>query len=151
MRIEQIQHIGLVWLAWALAATGVAYAQTATEKVILSFGNFPHGANPYAPVIRDADGNFYGTTYQGGQANAGVVYKLSASGQQTVLYSFTGGADGLNPYSGVIRSSTGNLYGTTYQGGTANSGVVYRVSPSGQENVLYSFTAAPTGATPTRA
>jgi uncharacterized repeat protein (TIGR03803 family) len=97
-------------------------------------------------VIGDSAGNLYGTTYFGGAANAGVVYQLDTSGQETVLYSFTGGADGAHPRAGVIRDCAGNLYGTAVEGGAA--GAVYRVDPAGQETVLYSFTNGATGGYP---
>jgi uncharacterized repeat protein (TIGR03803 family) len=59
-----------------------------------------------------------------------VVYKVDTTGQETVLYSFTDGADGARPfYAGVIRDSAGNLYGTTYNGGTKNIGVVFEIRP----------------------
>jgi uncharacterized repeat protein (TIGR03803 family) len=76
------------------------------------------------------------------------VYKLDTASHETVLYSFTGGADGRNPYGGVIRDSAGNLYGTTVEGGTANSGVVYKLDTTGHETVLYSFTGGPDGGGP---
>ena len=99
-------------------------------------------------MIRDSAGNLYGTTEAGGTANAGVVFKVDTAGQETVLYSFTGGADGGSPYAGVIRDSAGNLYGTTWDGGTANAGVVYKVDTAGQETVLYSFTGGADGGSP---
>src|ERR1019366_2241805 len=149
------QRTGLVWLACALAAMGTAPAQTATETVIHGFANFPQGASPYGTPIRDAAGNLYGTTNQGGRANAGVVFQLDASGHQGVLYSFTGGADGGSPYAGVIRDSAGNLYGTTFRGGIAGTGAaglgaggVYKVDPAGHETVLYSFTGGADGSGP---
>jgi hypothetical protein len=57
------------------------------------------------------------------------VYKLAPSGQETVLHSFTGGADGVSPETNVIRDSAGNLYGTCPDGGTAGSGVLYKMAP----------------------
>jgi len=196
--VHVYRRIGLIRLACAFSALGIAQAQTATETVIHAFGNFPQGANPYAPlflgaqgalygttdeggaanlgvvfkfdvagykalhsfmggtdgaspyagVTADSAGNLYGTTYQGGPANAGVVYKLDGSGKETVLYSFTGGVDGANPYAGVTLDSAGNLYGTTYQGGAANLGVVFKVDLSGQETVLHTFTGVLDGANP---
>jgi uncharacterized repeat protein (TIGR03803 family) len=131
-----------------LSALGALQAQAATESVIYSFANFPRGSNPYAPLTRDSAGNLYGTTNQGGQANLGVVFQVDPSGNQTVLYNFKGGADGANPYAGVIRNSAGNFYGTTYQGGAANAGVVYRTDASGHEKVLYSFTGGADGGNP---
>jgi uncharacterized repeat protein (TIGR03803 family) len=135
-------------IACMVVAVAGLHAQTATETALLSFADFPHGANPYAPLTRDAAGNLYGTTNQGGGADLGVVFILTPSGTMKVLHSFQGGADGANPYSGVALDSAGNLYGTTYGGGPANAGVVYKVDTSGAETVLYSFTAGAGGANP---
>ena len=107
----------------------------------------PIGTRRHAGVIRDSAGNLYGTTELGGAANTGVAYKLDTTGHETVLYSFTGGADGAYPV-GVIRDSAGNLYGTTDSGGAANSGVVYKLDTAGHETVLYSFTGGADGAQP---
>jgi uncharacterized repeat protein (TIGR03803 family) len=98
----------------------------------------PGGGNPSA-LPADPEGNLYGTTLLGGAAGEGVVFKLDTSGRETVLHTFTGGTDGGEPEAGVIRDSGGNLYGTTFSGGAAGAGVVYMLSPSGQETVLYSF------------
>src|ERR1017187_8419615 len=136
------QRSSLLWLAGALAAMGIApaQAQTPSETVLHAFGSVPKGAYPYAGLIRDSAGNLYGTTYQGGKANAGVVYGVDAAGQEKVLYSFTGLADGGNPYGGVVPDSAGNLYGTTSAGGTSGYGVVFKLDKAGQETVLYAFT-----------
>jgi uncharacterized repeat protein (TIGR03803 family) len=126
----------------------MAHSQTPTETVIYSFSTFPYGANPYAPLVRDAEGNLYGTTNQGGLADVGLVFRLSPSGKETVLHNFMGGSDGANPYSGVLLTASGSLYGTTYQGGDSNAGVVYEISPSGKETVLYSFSGGADGGNP---
>jgi uncharacterized repeat protein (TIGR03803 family) len=102
---------------------------TGHETVLYSFTGGADGGQPLTPVVRDSAGNLYGTTSAGGTSGAGVVYKVDATGHETVLYSFTGGVDGSDP-QGVIRDSAGNLYGTTYAGGTKNSGVVFEVKPS---------------------
>ena len=115
--------------------------------VIHSFTGGIDGAQPYSGVIADSQGNLFGTTYQGGLFGMGVVYKIDRTGKQTVLHSFTGGTDGGLPYAGVILDEVGNLYGTTYAGGIACEpvsttllcGVVYKMSPAGEESVLYSF------------
>jgi uncharacterized repeat protein (TIGR03803 family) len=135
------------WLTCGLAAASIAQAQP-TESVILSFASFPRGASPYAPLTRDSSGNLYGTTNQGGQSNAGLVFEVDSSGTQAVLYNFTGGADGGSPYAGVIRSSGGEIFGTAYQGGAANAGVVYKLDPYGKETVLHSFTGGADGGNP---
>src|ERR1022692_672141 len=123
------------------ANAGVVYKVNTAgrEKVLYSFTGGADGSFPYAGVIRDSAGNLYGTTTAGGASNSGVVYKVNTAGQETVLYSFTGAADGGLPFAGVIRDSAGNLYGTTTAGGASNSGVVYKVNTAGQETVLYSF------------
>ncbi|HXM21704.1 MAG TPA: choice-of-anchor tandem repeat GloVer-containing protein [Terriglobales bacterium] len=116
-----------------------------TETVLYTFcsvSGCTDGQYPYAPLVRDAAGNLYGTTQYGGTSNLGVVFKLSATGTETVLHSFTGGADGVYPYSGLFRDSAGNLYGTTESGGTSNLGVVFKMSKAGKETVLHSFTGA---------
>jgi uncharacterized repeat protein (TIGR03803 family) len=107
---------------------------------------FKEGTGPNG-VILTADG-LYGTTLGGGTANDGVVYKLDASAHYTVLHNFTGGSDGKSPYAGVIRDSAGNLYGTTYSGGTAGRGLVYKLDTAGNYTVLYNFTILADGANP---
>ena len=118
------------------------------QTVLYSFmGGTGDGGNPNAGVIRDSAGNLYGTA-GGGSAHRGVVFKLNAAGQETVLYSFTGGPDGGNPYAGVIRDPAGHLYGTTVYGGTPGYGVVFELDPAGHETVLYSFTGGADGGNP---
>jgi uncharacterized repeat protein (TIGR03803 family) len=126
----------------------VALAQPASEVVLHNFVAPPRGSDPTAGVIRDSAGNLYGTATEGGAFNSGVVYKLDKTGKQTVLYSFTGGADGSEPHAGLIRDSAGNLYGTTRFGGTFKSGVVYKLEKTGKETVLYSFTGGTDGSQP---
>jgi len=129
---------------------GVVFELDATGQytVLYGFTGGADGGDPSSGVIRDSDGNLYGTTGIGGQANAGVVYKLEPAGQETVLYSFTGGTDGAIPQGGLILDPAGNLYGTTYAGGTAGKGVVFKVSAAGGETVLYNFTGGTDGANP---
>ena len=98
------------------------------ETVLYSFTSGTDGGQPDAGVIRDPAGNLYGTTVAGGTDNVGVVFMLDPQGKQTVLYSFTGGADGAYPNAGVIRGPAGNLFGTTRLGGTKVGGVVFKIS-----------------------
>ncbi|MGA2741008.1 MAG: choice-of-anchor tandem repeat GloVer-containing protein [Bryobacteraceae bacterium] len=142
-----LQPAIVFWFACVLALI-IAAPAAASEIVLHNFGCPPKGAEPYAPLIADSMGNFYGTTANGGAAGVGVVYKLDATGHETVLYSFMGGNDGANHYSGVIGDSAGNLYGTTYQGGAAGFGVVYKLDSTGRETVLYSFAGGDDGGRP---
>jgi uncharacterized repeat protein (TIGR03803 family) len=132
------------------AGAGVVFKLDAkgNETVLYSFTGGSDGANPYAGLMRDSAGNLYGTTAVGGSASAGVVFKLDTAGNETVLYSFTGGSDGGYPLAGLIRDSAGNLYGTTVAGGLAGGGVVYKLDPTGHETVLYSFTGGADGGNP---
>jgi uncharacterized repeat protein (TIGR03803 family) len=139
-----------LWLVCAIAAPACAplAAQAATETVLHNFASPPKGATPYAGVIRDSVGNLYGTSYNGGAAGLGAVYKVNTSGQLIVLHNFTGGTDGQNPHAGVVRDSAGNLYGTTYLGAAYNAGVVFRLAATGQETLLYTFTGGNDGGYP---
>jgi len=121
------------------------------ETILFDFGTpstTTTGGDPLAGVVMDSSGNLYGTTAYGGTTNAGVAYKLSPAGQETVLYTFTGYADSGKPQGGVILDASGNVYGTTATGGTSLLGAVFKVSPAGQVTVLYSFR-GPDGANPT--
>jgi uncharacterized repeat protein (TIGR03803 family) len=121
------------------------------ETLLYSFcpiAGCPDGANPTSNLIFDSSGNIYGTTAGGGAQQSGGVFELvrGTSGQWTesTLYSFqNNNVDGVNPYAGVIFDSAGNLYGTTYWGGSYGAGTVFELSPNGQgawtEAVLYSF------------
>jgi uncharacterized repeat protein (TIGR03803 family) len=129
---------------------GVVYKVDTTghATVLHNFTGGADGGNPYGGVIRDSKGNLYGTTQGGGTSGAGVVFKIDTLANETVLYTFTGGADGAYPDAGVIRDSAGNLYGTTVQGGASGAGVVYKIDMSGNETVLYSFTGGADGGYP---
>lgn len=91
------------------------------------------GATPYASLVRDAEGNLYGTTFAGGAYGQGTVFKVDKTGKETVLHSFCSGgfpcADGQQPTTGVVLDAAGNLYGTTAGGGANFFGVVYKITP----------------------
>jgi uncharacterized repeat protein (TIGR03803 family) len=99
-------------------------------------------------LLRDSQGNLYGTEAATGKSGSGTVFKLSPSGTFTVLYSFSGGADGKYPNDGLVSDAQGNLYGTTGMGGADGQGVVFKVTPAGVESVLYSFTGGSDGGEP---
>ena len=90
-------------------------------------GSDGKGANQ---LVFDQHGNLYGTSTLGGASGAGIVFKVTPAGQETVLYTFTGGADGGNPgYVGLILDAAGNLYGTTQSGGAFGNGTVFKLTP----------------------
>jgi uncharacterized repeat protein (TIGR03803 family) len=119
------------------------------ESVVYSFGsNSGDGANPEASLLLSSDGNFYGTTYSGGSNNYGTVFKLTPSGTETILHSFSSGNDGANPQAALILGTDGNFYGTTTMGGTYNQGTVFKITPSGTETIIYNFGNLDDGANP---
>ena len=118
------------------------------EIPLYSFRGLSDGGRPAGGVIRSSLGNLYGTTNTGGTAGFGTVYKVDATGHETVLHSFAGGTDGAYPASGVTADAAGNLYGTTVNGGRAGAGVVYKLDPAGNETVLYTFTGEADGGAP---
>src|SRR5204862_234362 len=105
------------------------------------------GAYPSAGLIQAMDGDFYGTTQQGGASNVGTVFKLDGGGTLTTLHSFSGG-DGAAPYAAVIQASDGRFYGTTGGGGASNAGTIFRLNAAGTLTTLHSFIAGADGATP---
>lgn len=101
-----------------------------TETVLYSFaGGTSDGSDPAGGLLQASDGNFYGTTNQGGSSGDGTVFKITPAGAETVVYSFTGGAaDGAAPSAGLIQGSDGKLYGTTSSGGPNGYGTVFVVT-----------------------
>jgi uncharacterized repeat protein (TIGR03803 family) len=106
---------------------------------LYSFKGQPDGSQPFGSLVQDASGNLYGTTAAGGASNNGTVFQVDAANNETVLYSFTGGADGSMPFATLIRDARGNLYGTTAAGGAFGRGTVFRLDMTNNETVLHSF------------
>jgi uncharacterized repeat protein (TIGR03803 family) len=142
------------------AVSGEVYKITPSGKFTLmhAFAGGSDGAYPQASVILDTAGNLYGTTTWGGSFNAGVVYKVTAARKESVIYAFTGGADGAGPTSDLVRDAKGNLYGTTVAGGNPSCGpvegalvgcgTVFKIDTTGLETVLHTFEAGSDGANP---
>lgn len=110
------------------------------ETVLYRFRGGTDGAFPWGGVIRDSAGNLYGTTYGGGYSGYGTIFKIDASGKESVLYRFRGGSDTYTPLSSLIRDSEGNLYGTTCECGPntpdQGGGVLFKLDTSNQLTVL---------------
>jgi uncharacterized repeat protein (TIGR03803 family) len=101
--------------------------------------DYTHGGTPYYPLVEGTDGNFYGTTSQGGASGMGTVFKISSAGKLTVLHSFTGPPDGQRPFCALVQASDGNFYGTTSEGGANDAGTAFKISSQGKLTILHSF------------
>lgn len=126
-----------------------------TETVIYRFGSHLHdGSGPEAGLAMDSAGNLYGTTTKGGSSGYGTVFMLvrSASGTWTekILHNFSAEPDGSVPVAGITLDSSGNLYGTTSEGGTDGYGTVFELkkASSWAETIVHSFENLADGATP---
>lgn len=129
-------------LLCALALCGFASLGTAHAKgvqIVYAFKGRRDGGYPQGGLIRDEEGNLYGTGNAYGRGNNGVVFKLTPDGNETVLYAFTGGEDGGGPTDSLLMDKVGNLYGTTSDGGHYGEGNVFKLSPDGTETSLHSF------------
>ena len=109
------------------------------ESVEYSFDGGADGAYPNGGLVRDAEGNLYGTAYQGGTYDCGTIFKITAFGQFTVLYTFPGGVTGANPYADLNLDQQGNIFGVTSTGGAHNFGTIFKLDASGNEEVLHNF------------
>ena len=124
---------------------GTVFSVTTTGSLtsLYSFAGTTDGKNPYSPVVQGTDGNFYGTTLQGGAYNNGTVYQITSGGTLTTLHSFcspTDCSDGSLPYAGLMQASDGNFYGAGSSGGTDGAGVVFKITSTGTLTSLHSFT-----------
>ncbi len=138
---------------YGTASSGGTYGQGTVFKVtsegvlttLYSFcsqTNCADGAEPLAGLVQATNGNFYGTTWDGGASGAGTVFAITPAGQLTTLYSFcsqTNCADGANSYAVLVQATNGNFYGTTWDGGASYAGTVFEITPAGQLTTLYSF------------
>jgi uncharacterized repeat protein (TIGR03803 family) len=134
---------------------------TWTHNVLYSFQgtSASDGSAPQGSLVFDSKGALYGTTATGGKYGDGTVFKLTppaAPGDawtETVLYSFKGGTDGINPLSGLVFNTNGALFGTTSVGGSGNFGIVFRLALDAKgnawtESILYTFTGLSDGGKP---
>ena len=140
--------------AGGTAGLGVVYKLSAAGEITVlhSFLGGTDGANPESGVVHNGEGTLYGTTPAGGSGGQGTVYQIDPSGNETLLYSFTGGADGGQPVGNLLLDSSDSLYGVTNAGGAGPDGgygVVFKIDlADGQQTVLYTFTGGTDGAWP---
>ena len=149
-------HNGTVYKLTPPAPGNTRYKET----TLYAFTGGADGAIPYANLLADNTGALYGTTYAGGDSNGdGVVFELTPSQdgktyKETVIHRFANGNDGAEPWSTLISDSSGNLYGTTTEGGSGVVGTVFELSPPApgktiwKETILYNFTGNNDGGEP---
>jgi uncharacterized repeat protein (TIGR03803 family) len=117
-----------------------------------SLSNNADGNSPIGGLVQGSDGDFYGTTSNGGtNLYFGTVFKITSDGTLTPLWQFTGGVDGGGPLAGLVQGSDGNFYGTTfgaYQLNHPNSGTVFKITPAGTLTPLWQFTGGADGGAP---
>lgn len=157
LRFPQLQRFALAAIYMALfSCAATAPAQPA--QTLTNLANFagPNGVNPSAGLVQGTDGNFYGTTFQGGANHGyqGTVFVMAPDGTLTTLHSFVG-SDGSFPYAPLVQGTDGNFYGTTQNGGASlnchlGCGTVFMMTPNGTLTTLHSFSLTD-GATPTAA
>ena len=127
------------------AGTVFQFSRGGAVSPLYSFTGGKDGATPLAGLVQGPDGNFYGTTYQGGAYDNGTVFRITPAGVLSNLISLNI-TDGSFPYAGLTLGPDASFYGTTYQGGAGRSdyvfkpGEVFRITPDGTLTVIYSFT-----------
>ncbi len=146
MRISSVRTLRMICAAVVLL---LALAIASPAQTLTTLYNFagPDGASPDAVLVQGSDGNFYGTTPNGGTIGFGTVFQITPFGTLTTLYSFTDGTDGANPEAGLVQGSDGNFYGTSSAGGIS-FGSVFRITPSGTLTTLYRFPGGSDGENP---
>ncbi len=128
---------------WRILAAVLALAVQARGQTFTLIGGFngSNGGQSFARLYQSTDGFFYGTTGWGGSSGGGTFFRISSAGSLTNLHNFTGGGDGGHASFGgaLVQGSDGLLYGTTYEGGAQNTGVVFKITSAGTLTPLHQF------------
>src|SRR6476469_10299858 len=133
-----------IWRAGFAILCCLAASSVRADATFTTVFTFPGGAfKPTTAVVLGSDGNFYGTTGDGGATGGGAVYRVTPDGVVTTLYSFTDGADGSLPRAPLVKGPDGNFYGTTVRGKTdpnsTYSGTIFKITPAGVLTTLHTF------------
>lgn len=137
MELRATSAARFLWIGLVMAAAVLQPAAAQTFKSLHVFTGIPDGAFSQAPVVRDANGNLYGTTTSGGNGS-GTVFKVDKNGLESILYTFRDSSrDGIFPSSSLLLDAAGNLYGTALGG--PGAGVLFRVDKNGNEETLHAF------------
>lgn len=143
--------LALAFVAASIAAAPALFA--GPFSVVYNFDGFD-AAGPQSPLVVDADGNFFGTSPFGGSQQAGSVFEMKAGGglnSVTVLYSFSGGSDGAEPFAELTPDASGNLFGVATAGGASKNGTIFELERNGSAfsfTTAYTFTGGADGASP---
>ena len=127
--------------AGGASGNGTIFRMTPSGQLSTLYA-FGSGYSPpaiYAGLVQATDGNLYGTTRNGGTSGNGTVFRITLGGTLTTLYSFTGELDGGTPQAPLVQATNGNLYGTTYSGGTNGRGTIFQITTGGAFNAIYNF------------
>ncbi len=146
---ERSPRLRLGVLAAALAASVLPCSATAAPRLTtLASFNRTNGRSPFCGLTVDASGDLYGTTSGGGSTNDGTVFELPAgSNAVTTLVTFTG-TNGASPEAGLVADASGNLYGTTFGGGSANDGTVFELAAGSRALTTLATFVSTNGANP---
>lgn len=131
--------------AFATLLLGTTTVITSAGQTFIPLVKFngTDGANPYLmSLVQGMNGNFYGTTVDGGESDYGTVFEITPAGRLKTLYNFcanSGCADGAYPFGSLILAPDGSFYGTTEEGGSSNQGTVFKITPRGTLTTLHSF------------
>jgi len=133
----------LVCIVFVFCASAAIVSPAQTFTSLFSF-DLADGANSWAGLVQGADGNFYGTAYTGGAYGYGTVFRITATGTLTTLYSFCSAGwpscpDGAYPLAAPVQATNGNFYGTTADGGSNGCGTVFKITAGGTLTTLHSF------------
>ncbi len=130
------RYVRFACLLIMCTAVAVSISTAQTLATVTNFGG-TDGSNPHSSLVQGSDGNFYGTTYNGGFSNEGMLFRITPGGTNILLHSFSG-ADGARPYAGLVLGTDGNFYGTTSLGGLGG-GTIFKMTPTGSVSTLYQF------------
>jgi uncharacterized repeat protein (TIGR03803 family) len=138
-------YYGTTWYGGTGGGTVFKVTPSGTESIVYAFSGSQDGQLP-SKLIQGADGNFYGTTLWGGGTNGyGIIFKVTPSGEETILQSLTNTGGPANPGAGLTLGADGNFYGTSTGGGVSGQGTFFQLTPAGLLTVLYSFGGASGG------
>jgi uncharacterized repeat protein (TIGR03803 family) len=134
--MEKFRLLKMALIIFVVCAATAIPSPAQTFTTLFEF-NFTNGMEPEGQLVQATDGNFYGTTSQGGTNNDGTVFKITPSGTLTTLHNFDN-TDGAYP-GPLVQATDGNFYGTTGGGGTSGYGTVFKITPSDTLTMLHSF------------